>query len=405
MRHKLTDRYIQTVKPPITGRLVVADTEVTGLSLRVTPNGVRSFLVRYRPRRQPQKSWTVPGTYPEVTLATARQKAREIVAAAKGGVDLVSERGRIEAERQKAAASARIIRELAAEYVERHCKPHLRGWRQAELRLNNHVLPALGDRAASDVRRGDILALMDDLQHKKGFRQQINRVRSVLSSMFQYAIEREYVTDNPVIGTRPRKVEVERQRILSDQEMRAIWLALDNLPDPGRSFGQTLFLTATRRDEARCMEWAEIAPAGDIWLLPAARNKANRDFEIPLPRQMVALLAGLPKLGAHVFTMSGAKPWAAEVTLKQAVDAKSGITGWVWHDIRRTVRSKLAELSVPYETAERVLNHAMTKLERTYNRHSYRQEKAQALQRWADHLMGLVYADSQRVVRLKRSVE
>jgi len=82
MRHKLTDRFIQTVKPPTTGRLVVADTEVTGLSLRVTPNGVRSFLIRYRPRRQPQKSWTVPGTYPEVTLAAARQKAREIVAAA-----------------------------------------------------------------------------------------------------------------------------------------------------------------------------------------------------------------------------------------------------------------------------------------------------------------------------------
>ena len=49
MRHKLTDRYIQTVKPPGSGRLVVADTEVTGLTLRVTPNGSRSFVVRYRP--------------------------------------------------------------------------------------------------------------------------------------------------------------------------------------------------------------------------------------------------------------------------------------------------------------------------------------------------------------------
>jgi integrase len=246
---------------------------------------------------------------------------------------------------------------------------------------------------------------MDDIQHKKGFRQQVNRVRSALSSMFRYAIEREYVTDNPVIGTRPRKVEVERQRILSDQEIRAIWLALDDMPDPGRSFGQTLFLTATRRDEARCMEWAEIAPAGDIWLLPAARNKANRDFEIPLSSQMAALLARLPKLGDHVFTTSGTKPWAAEVPLKLALDSKSGVTGWVWHDIRRTVRSKLAELSVSYEIAERVLNHAMTKLERTYNRHSYRQEKAQALQRWADHLMRLVYADSEKVVPLKRLAE
>ena len=116
---------------------------------------------------------------------------------------------------------------------------------------------------------------------------------------------------------------------------------------------------------------------------------------------MVALLASLPKLGAYVFTVSGAKPWTPTARFKRALDAKSGVTGWVVHDIRRTVRSRLAELSVPYEIAERVLNHAMTKLERTYNRHSYRQEKAQALQRWADHLMGLVYADSDRVVPLR----
>src|SRR5215469_10471317 len=399
MRHKLTDRFIQTVKPPPTGRLVVADTEVTGLSLRVTPNGVRSFLIRYRPRRQPQKSWTVPGTYPEVTLATARQKAREIVAAAKGGVDLIAELGRLEAERLKAAASARTIRELAAEYIERHCKPHQRRWRKVELCIHSHVLPVLGDRVASDVRRADIVELLDDLEHKKGLRQQVNRVRSALASMFRYAIEREYVPEYPLIGTRSRKLEVERQRILSNQEIRAIWLALDELPDPGRSFVKVLFLTAARRDEARNLEWAEIALEDDLWVLPAARNKANRDFEIPLSRQMTALLTRLPRLGAFVFTVSGAKPWATPGPFKRALDAKSGITGWVFHDIRRTVRSKLAELSVPYEIAERVLNHAMTKLERVYNRHSYRQEKA--LQRWADQLMGIVKADSDKVVPLR----
>jgi len=314
MRHRLTDRYLQTVRAT-SGRLVVADTKVTGLTLRVTPNGTRSFVVRYRPRRQAQRNFTIPGTYPTLSLADARQRARDIVAAAKRGIDLIAEEQRQDAERQKAAASARAIRELAAEYVERHCKPHLRRWRQVELCLYNHVLPTLGARAANDIRRADIVELLDGLQHRKGLRQQVNRTRSALASMFRYAIEREYVTENPVVGTRPRKVEVERQRILSDQEIRAIWLALDDLPDPGRSFGQTLFLTATRRDEARCMEWAEISPTGDLWLLPKARNKANRDFEIPLSRQMTALLAKTPKLGAHVFTLSGAKPWASEVAL------------------------------------------------------------------------------------------
>jgi hypothetical protein len=401
MSHRLTDRYLQTVRAPATGRLVVADTEVTGLTLRVTPNGTRSFVVRYRPRRQAQRNFTIPGTYPALSLAEARQRARDIVAAAKRGIDLIAEEKIQEAERQKAEATARTIRELAAEYVERHCKPHQRRWRDQELRLNNHVIPALGDRAAASIRRADIVELLDGLQHERGLRQQINRVRSVLAGMFQYAIEREYVAENPVIGTRHRKVELERQRILSDQEMRAIWLALDALPDPGRSFVRALFLTATRRDEARCMQWAEIAPDGNLWLLPAARNKAIRDFEIPLSTLMAALLAAIPRHGAYVFTLNGEKPWTATESFKRDLDEKSGVTGWVYHDIRRTVRSRLAELSVPYEIAERVLNHAMTKLERTYNRHGYRQEKAQALQRWADHLMGLVYADSDKVIPLR----
>jgi hypothetical protein len=101
----------------------------------------------------------------------------------------------------------------------------------------------------------------------------------------------------------------------------------------------------------------------------------NRDFEIPLSRQMAALLVGLPRLGPHVFTMSGAKPWAATTRLKRA----------------------------PYEVAERVLNHAMTKLERTYNRHSYRQEKEQALQPLdaKSGVTGWVFHDIRRTVRSK----
>src|SRR5215472_7214686 len=113
MRHRLTDRYLQTVRAPTSGRLVVADTEVTGLSLRVTPNGTKSFVVRYRPRRQAQRNFTIPGTYPALSLADARQRARDIVAAAKRGIDLIADEQGRENERQKATASFRTIRDLA----------------------------------------------------------------------------------------------------------------------------------------------------------------------------------------------------------------------------------------------------------------------------------------------------
>jgi hypothetical protein len=399
MKHKLTDRYLQTVKAPPTGRLVVADTEVKGLSVRITPNGTRTFLVRYRLPKQAQRSYTVPGTYPATTLAEARQRARDVVAAAKRGLDLVAEEERAAAARQKTEATARTVSELIAEYVEKQCRPHHRSWRGVELLLLNHVAPVLGSRPANSIRRADIVELLDGLQHGKGFRQQVNRTRSTLSAMFQYAIEHEYVEVNPVAGTRPRKLESDRQRTLSNEELRAIWLALEAMPNPGRSVVRALFLTGARLSEVRELPWAEISD--DLWTLPAARNKAARDFEIPLSTQMSALLATLPKQGAFVFSLGDVRPWTGIDRLKRLLDQRSGVTGWVWHDIRRTVRSKLAELSVPYEIAERVLNHAMGKLERVYNRHGYRQEKAQALQRWADHLMGIVYADQDKVVPLR----
>ena len=106
-----------TVKPPGSVWLVVADTEVTGLTLRVKSNGTCSLVVRYRPRLRPQRNCTVPGAYPMVTLAVARQSARDILAAAKRGVDLIADENRREAERRKTQAFVRTLRELAAEYV------------------------------------------------------------------------------------------------------------------------------------------------------------------------------------------------------------------------------------------------------------------------------------------------
>jgi len=90
MRAKLTDRYVQTVKPPVSGRLVVTDAEVRGLALRVTINGEKSWLIRYRPRGQPQK-YDTPGPYPAVSLAEARKRALNLLAAAKRGVDLAGQ--------------------------------------------------------------------------------------------------------------------------------------------------------------------------------------------------------------------------------------------------------------------------------------------------------------------------
>jgi integrase len=146
--------------------------------------------------------------------------------------------------------------------------------------------------------------------------------------------------------------------------------------------------TAGRRDEVGEMEWREIE--GDLWLLPGRRSKSGRDHEVPLSSPMLSLLAEMPRFGDHIFTIDGRRPWTPVSKFKASLDRRSGVTDWRFHDIRRTVRSRLAELRVPFEIAERVLGHSMTKIERTYNRHAYREEKAAALQLWADRLAVIV---------------
>src|SRR6202049_4396777 len=133
MKIKLTDRLIRTRKPPTIGRLIITDTAVPGLSLRINPastkhpEGLRYWLLRYRPRQQAQRS-TVLGPYPAASLAAARQRASEILTAARRGVDLVATEEYEAAEAQKAIARARTVRDLATAYL-LDAKGRLRSYR------------------------------------------------------------------------------------------------------------------------------------------------------------------------------------------------------------------------------------------------------------------------------------
>jgi integrase len=120
------------------------------------------------------------------------------------------------------------------------------------------------------------------VQHDAGLRHTTNRVPESLICLFGYAIERELVETNPATGTKRRKVEIPRERILSADELRLLWQALDRVPDPGRSYVRVLMLTGCRREEARAMKWAELDLEGRLWSLPSQRTKSARAHEMPL---------------------------------------------------------------------------------------------------------------------------
>jgi integrase len=388
---KLTDRFLTSRKAPATGRAIYTDATVPGLGFRVSdvtprnPEGRRDWLLRYRPRGQAQKAVAL-GTYPAVSLSSARQRAGEIVAAARRGVDLTALEER-EAEVQRAAeAKARPLSEIARAYLD--SIKRLRSWRSIESRTRCHIIPKLGNKPVGEITRADVVEFLDDLERKEGLRHQVNRCRETLRAIFAYAIERDLVTVNPVTGVSKRKVEIPRDRTLTTDELTALWRAIDKLPQLSRAYFRLLVLTGARRNEVRCMAWSELDLDAGLWRVPPERNKSGRAFDLPLTAPVVETLRALPRIGPMVFTLNGKQPMAVHQLIER-VRGDAGLIDVRLHDLRRTLRTGLAELGVSFEVAERVLNHAMPGLQAVYNRYNYMAEKRTALALWAEHVLAL----------------
>ncbi len=402
MLQKFTDRFIASLKPPGSGRREVRDSEAPGLAIRVTAAGEKSWAVRYSPKDAPQRRATI-GLYPGLSLSEARAKAYDIAAAAKRGIDLVAGEERARLARLQTAGRPQTVRELTRKYVEDHAKANHRRWKLTERIFQMHVDPKIGPLLLDAVRRADVVTLLDDLQNKKKLNAQVNRVRSLIIAAFNWAIEREWMQANPAAIVRKRRIEHSRTRVLTDNEIRAIWKAAVKIGYPGGNFLRALMLCCQRRNEVQEMPRKEIKDDGSDWIIPASRNKGKRDHLIPLSTALRELFAGTPEGGPYMFSANGEHPYAGQVRLKRILDRECGVSDWTFHDIRRTVSTRMAELGVSLEVRRHLLNHARPKLDQVYNVYEFRAEKLRALEAWAERLRWIVSDNRDaKVVPLRR---
>jgi integrase len=181
---------------------------------------------------------------------------------------------------------------------------------------------------------------------------------------------------SPIVRGMARGAEQARSRILTDDELRAIWKATGEYPVFGPLL-RFILLTATRRFEAGHMRWAELN--GDrTWIIPAARYKTNLDHVIPLSAMALSVLP--MARGEFVFSKNGHQAMGGYERHKRAIDEASGVRGWVIHDLRRTARSLLSRAGVPSDHAERCLGHVIGGVRGVYDRHEYIEEKARAFE-------------------------
>ncbi|WP_310087630.1 MULTISPECIES: tyrosine-type recombinase/integrase [unclassified Sphingopyxis] len=383
--HRFTDRWLQSLGTrPTHGRAEFVDAVCPGLHLRVTSKGTRTFSVMFRVRGKLVR--TTLGKYPLLALHDAREAALAKMREVDQGADLHAATTR---------QQSLTLRQMIDSYVERHLRPNARSWKNIQAALLGSAkrpsrLSHLHTKQAGQISKADVVAVIDRIMEDGTPQAAVNLLRYI-KMLFNWAADRDMVVANQFERIRPPARTRERDRILSDQEIAAIWHASFQLTDPYGQMYRMFLLTGQRRSEVATMRWCEIS--GRTWTIPREKVKKDRAHAVPLTTTAQAVLASLPQFGreAFVFTTTGGMSASSNFAkVKRELDRLSGTAGWTIHDIRRTVRSKLAELRIPREVARKVLNHEDGKVDRIYNRHDYAKEKREALVKWEKRLLTIV---------------
>jgi integrase len=334
-------------------------------------------------------------------LALARQRAEEKRVEVSGGADPQGQRRATRA----AERSALTFNALADNYLERYARAHKRSWANDALYLRAHVRAAWGDKPANRITRADAASLLDGIA--KSAPTSANRTQSILSRLFNWAIESGLLEVNPLARMPKRAKEKAKDRVLSAEETRALWGALDG-DDSVRAALRLLLLTGLRPGEVAGLEIGEVAdidaPARARLEIPAGRMKAGRPHVHPLaPMAAEIVRAQLDRAvegQEHVFPsgFEGRGPIARH-SLSQGL--KRLIKGLpvdairppcpTPHDFRRSVATGLAALGIPREDRLAVLAHAQDDVHGVhYDKYDRLAEKRRAHEAWEGHIAQII---------------
>jgi integrase len=409
MRKRLTDRALKALKPEAK-RYEVWDLTVSGFGVRINEKGRKHFILMARYPGSDHPVRRTIGEYGHVTLAEARDQALAWKKLLRDGLDPVTER-----EKRRAADQRRHSHNFAAiaeQYIE-HIGRKLRRAHEIEQAVRRDFVSRWGNRPISEITRDDVMQVINAAL-KRGAPWAAHHAYSAASALFNWAIELGFIEVSPCARIRASRVigpKPPRQRVLDDEELRALWHAAEETDYPYGAFVKLLMLTGARRSEAAQATWREF----DLddkrrWTLSPERMKADRAHIVPMSVDAVRVLKKLPRFESakHLFTLDGNKPINGFSKSKRRLDevmqrhlVPRVVERWTLHDIRRSVRTRLSALGVPDTVAELVIGHTLHGLHRVYNVHSYEDEKREALERWAAKLSSIVMPCSENVIPLR----
>ena len=335
------------------------------------------------------------GTYPATTLASARGLATE----ARGTIEQGND-PRLQ------ASGAMTIAALVDSYIEKHVAP-LRTASEIERRIRRNIVPVIGDLRLADFHRRDVNRCVDPIT-KRGSPIEAARAFEDLRAMLKWAVNRGDLDHNPIDGMKKPATSKPRERVLTDDEIRSMWAGLPTVLAKSVTCQRIIALclvTAQRVGEVAGMRRAELDLKRALWSLPGSRTKNGYPHSVPLSPAAVGIIkeALADAGGPFVFPSDdGAMhPRAVAKTIGRAIEptkdhpkGRFGLAPFTAHDLRRTALTEMAKLGVAPIVIGHVANHrTATKAGMTlavYVQHQYEREKREALELWADRLVGII---------------
>jgi integrase len=366
--------------------------QADGLRCFVKPSGTRSLGGRYRrPVNCPDGGkhakivltpW--PGGLNALKAANTAWHAAKLDLAK--GVDPGA--ARLEARAAARTTAQNTFRHIADKWYKREGAKQRRG-PKAYHDLKRLIFPVIGGRAVASLKpQADIAKLHEKISDENGAVMADQIMRLVVQIINRDAATSDDSTRKALPPKLWKNTPTKRDRILDDDEIRAIW-KVTKTPAPHNAIVRLALLTSARRSELQFMEWMELDNDGKVWTLPKARNKAPKeedrvDLVRPLSQLAQDILKTRPRVGRFVFSLDGGKTAIRDMARpKAALDLASGTAGWTLHDCRRTARTLLSRAKVDPDHAERCLGHRIGGVRGLYDKWEFFPEKKRAFTKLA----------------------
>ena len=394
---KLTDKTVAVLALDGKKDAIHFDDSLTGFGYRMRQGAggkvLRSWIAQYR--RAGATRRMLIGSAAAVTADQARTKAKKVLAAVALGDDPQAEKAE---RRTKDRVTMRTV-------VDEYIADKTSDWRAqtqhgAALYLTGPYFRTLHGMAVDKIARRDVASRLVAIKREHS-PIVAAAARAKLSAFFVWCLRQGLTEHNPVIGTEQPKRAASRDRVLSDDELAAIWRSCND-GDHGKIV-RMMILTGCRRNEIGGMRWSEIASDKGTWTLPAVRSKNKRALTLPVLPMMREILDTVPQMASRdqLFGQRSEKGFAGWDKGKQSIDEGSGVAGWRRHDLRRTVATRMADIGIAPHIIEAVLGHHggfRAGVAGVYNKSSYQREIRAALAQWHDHVRSIVTGGERKIV-------